>query len=108
MGTLYDLKLVNSIFADFSCGVTSVNLAVYRRNLKIGKVRPDHIKEIANILVERFPKKFSSDFEHNKKMVDMLTDVTSIKVRNRIAGYIIRLVKSRSEYKNNLENEVNG
>jgi small subunit ribosomal protein S17e len=83
-------------------------LAVYRRNLEVGKVRPDHIKEIAHILIERFPNKFSSDFENNKKMVDKLTDVTSIKVRNRIAGYIIRLVKSRSKHKNNLENEVNG
>ena len=44
-------------------------------------------------LVERFPKRFNSDFENNKKMVNVLTDVTSIKIRNRVAGYITNLVK---------------
>lgn len=60
----------------------------------MGKVRPDHVKRTAHELVERFPKRFTSDFENNKEMVDALTNVSSTKVRNRVAGYITHLVKS--------------
>jgi small subunit ribosomal protein S17e len=58
---------------------------------KMGKVRPDHIKNLARELLERFPKRFNSDFESNKTMVDALTNVTSTKIRNRVAGYITHL-----------------
>jgi len=60
----------------------------------MGKVRPSHIKNLARELLEHFPKRFNSNFENNKKMVDVLTDVTSTKIRNRVAGYITRLVKT--------------
>jgi len=40
-----------------------------------------------------YPDKFTTDFEHNKKMVAELTVVDSKRVRNRIAGYITRLVR---------------
>jgi small subunit ribosomal protein S17e len=58
----------------------------------LGKVRPERVKKIARELVSRFPNRFSTDFEENKKAVDALTMVHSIRVRNRIAGYITRLV----------------
>jgi small subunit ribosomal protein S17e len=58
----------------------------------VGKVRPEHVKRLARKLVERFPDKFTTDFEHNKKMVDAFTTISSIKLRNRVAGYAIRLL----------------
>lgn len=58
----------------------------------MGKVRPNHIKKLAHKLLERFPNRFNSDFEKNKMMVDALTDVTSTKIRNRVAGYVTHLV----------------
>jgi small subunit ribosomal protein S17e len=58
----------------------------------MGKVRPDHIKNLARELLELYPNRFNSDFRNNKKMVNKLTDVTSIKIRNRTAGYITHLV----------------
>ncbi len=63
----------------------------------MGKVRPDHIKELARKLTYWFPDKFTSDFEHNKKMVDELTNVTSKKIRNRVAGYLVRLIGGSSD-----------
>ena len=42
--------------------------------------------------MERFPDKFTTDFETNKKLVDTFTDITSKKLRNRIAGYTTRLM----------------
>ena len=43
-------------------------------------------------MVERFPDKFTTDFETNKKLVESLTNISSAKLRNRVAGYTIRLV----------------
>jgi small subunit ribosomal protein S17e len=43
---------------------------------------------VARELLRRFPDKFSKDFEHNKRMVSMLAQGATIKVRNQIAGYI--------------------
>jgi len=58
----------------------------------LGKVRTEYIKRTARELVERFPDKFTTDFENNKKVVDALTRVSSTKLRNRIAGYTTRLM----------------
>ncbi|MCG7843905.1 MAG: 30S ribosomal protein S17e [Methanomassiliicoccales archaeon] len=38
-------------------------------------------------LVEMYPRAFSADFENNKVLVQRLTNVDSISMRNRIAGY---------------------
>jgi len=56
----------------------------------LGKIRPTFVKRIAEELVKKFPDKFTTDFEHNKKMVDEVADVATVKVRNRIAGYVTR------------------
>ena len=58
----------------------------------MGKVRPEHIKRIANDLVDRFPDMFSGDFESYKQAVSTLTEGASLKVRNRIAGYITHIL----------------
>lgn len=59
----------------------------------MGKIRPTFVKRIAEELVKKFPDKFTTDFEHNKKMVDEVADVATVKVRNRIAGYVTRYRK---------------
>jgi len=58
----------------------------------LGKVRTELVKRIARELVERFPDKFTTDFEANKKLVKSLTNISSTKLRNRVAGYATRLV----------------
>lgn len=63
----------------------------------MGKVRPDHVKTVAQELVERFPDRFSGDFENNKKEVRTLTNVRSKKLRNRIAGYITNIMAKMKE-----------
>jgi len=40
----------------------------------------------------RFPKKFSSNFDENKKIVATLTSGTTTRVRNKVAGYITRTI----------------
>ena len=54
----------------------------------MGKVKTEQVKRIAKELIARFPDKFSSNFEDNKREVDALTQGATTKVRNQIAGYI--------------------
>ena len=65
----------------------------------MGRVRPKFIKRTAQTLLEKYPQAFTKDFEHNKRMVQLLTNITSKRVRNRVAGYIVHLlrVKERQE-----------
>ncbi len=63
----------------------------------MGKVRSDHIKKASRKLVQKFPERFTKDFEDNKKALEVLAEIPSKKLRNRIAGYITRLVASTQE-----------
>ena len=58
----------------------------------MGKVRPEKVKKIAKELLKRYPDKFTLDFESNKKALATLLETSSTKLRNRIAGYVTRLV----------------
>jgi small subunit ribosomal protein S17e len=53
-------------------------------------IKPKYIKQLGNLLLEKYPQAFNTDFETNKDSVDKLTNVDSKGVRNRIAGYITR------------------
>ena len=64
----------------------------WREKCGLGKVRPERIKRIARELLSLYPDKFTKDFEYNKRIVESLTNVSSARVRNRIAGYITGLV----------------
>jgi small subunit ribosomal protein S17e len=59
-------------------------------NCKLGNVRTDQIKRTAKELIRRFPNEFSDNFENNKQVVNKLTQGTTTKIRNQIAGYITR------------------
>ena len=57
-------------------------------------MRTEQVKRIARELLDRYPDKFTTDFEKNKKLVDALTNISSTKLRNRIAGYTARLANT--------------
>jgi small subunit ribosomal protein S17e len=52
------------------------------------------VKKTARELFELYPDKFGSDFQANKEILDTLAEVSSSKLRNRIAGYITRLAST--------------
>jgi small subunit ribosomal protein S17e len=62
----------------------------------MGRIRPTYIKRVSIELLNKYPQAFNRDFENNKEMVNNLTDVYSVTMRNRIAGYITRYM-SRPE-----------
>jgi small subunit ribosomal protein S17e len=61
----------------------------------LGSIRPGYIKNAARILLRDYPDEFTTDFETNKRLVEQFTDVSSKTVRNRIAGYLVTLIKRR-------------
>jgi small subunit ribosomal protein S17e len=61
----------------------------------MGRVKPKFIKSLAEKLLEAYPDKFTDKFEENKRAVAELADIPSKTVRNKVAGYITRLVKRR-------------
>jgi len=56
----------------------------------MGRIRPTYIKRVSIDLVNKYPQAFSKDFNNNKEMVSQLTDVQTVPMRNKIAGYITR------------------
>ena len=67
--------------------------------LMMGNIKQTFIKRVARELFDRYPNEFTKDFEHNKKKVEELTTVQSKTIRNRIAGYITKLVRMKEEGK---------
>jgi small subunit ribosomal protein S17e len=57
----------------------------------LGNIRPTYIKRVAFELLKNHPDEFTEDFNHNKLKVRDLTDVKSLTLRNKIAGYVTRL-----------------
>jgi small subunit ribosomal protein S17e len=57
----------------------------------LGKVRIAAVKKVARDLVARYPEKFNTDFETNKKALITLVDARTKRMRNRVIGYITRL-----------------
>jgi small subunit ribosomal protein S17e len=73
----------------------------------LGKVRPEHVKKTARELIELHPERFSGDFQRNKEAVQSLTQLSSVKLRNRIAGYVTRLMSNAEPAADEEEEEDN-
>lgn len=52
----------------------------------------DRVKKMANELLERYPDKFTSDFNENKETIKNFAIVRSKELRNKISGYITKNV----------------
>ncbi len=64
----------------------------------MGAVRSEKVKKVARELFRRYPDKFTTNFEENKKFIESLMNVPSKRLRNTIVGYVTRLATlSQSE-----------
>ncbi|MEM1537844.1 MAG: 30S ribosomal protein S17e [Candidatus Nezhaarchaeales archaeon] len=61
----------------------------------MGKVRPHVVKRLAERLIEQYGDRFSLSFDDNKKLVAELSGLKAKHLRNRVAGYVTRLIKIR-------------
>jgi len=58
----------------------------------LGNVRPEHVKRLARELLRLYADKFTTNFDNNKEAIRSLTNISSPKLRNRVAGYVTRLL----------------
>ncbi len=61
----------------------------------MGRIRTHFQKNISEILVEKHPSKFSKDFEQNKKALGEMRMFDEKFTRNKVAGYIVRVVRKK-------------
>ena len=59
----------------------------------MGRIRTRWVKNLAKELVAKHPDKFNEDFENNKKVLAELKIVEEKSVRNKISGYIVRIIR---------------
>jgi small subunit ribosomal protein S17e len=59
----------------------------------MGNIRTSFIKRVSKELIETYEGKFTTDFDENKKLVEEFTSVSTKHLRNKIAGYVTRLVR---------------
>ncbi len=62
----------------------------------MGNIRTSFVKRTSAELIETYEGKFTTDFEENKKLVEEFTTVSTKHLRNKIAGYVTRLVRQES------------
>ena len=59
----------------------------------MGNIRTSFVKRLAKELIETHKGVFTTDFEENKKLVQEYSTVSTKHLRNKIAGYVTRLVR---------------
>ena len=65
------------------------------KGIHMGNIRTKDIKKVSFQLVEAYPDKFNRDFENNKDIVNRSNVATTKIIRNKIAGYVTRIKKTR-------------
>ena len=59
----------------------------------MGNIRTSFVKRISKELIETHANTFTTDFDENKKLVAEYSTVSTKHLRNKIAGYVTRLVR---------------
>ena len=63
----------------------------------MGRIRQKYIKRSARLLLEKYPDKFTGDYEKNRNALDVVASIGSKPLKNKIAGYITTLLKQKIE-----------
>jgi len=63
----------------------------------MGRIRTLTVKRAAKKILNQYSKRFKLDFNHNKQKLSDVAEVTSKKLRNKIAGYLTSLKKQESK-----------
>jgi small subunit ribosomal protein S17e len=62
----------------------------------MGNIRTSFVKRTSRELIETYEGTFTTDFDENKLLVVKFTTVSTKHLRNKIAGYVTRLVRNES------------
>lgn len=61
----------------------------------MGRIKTAQIKRVTHELMELHGSEFTHNFEENQEIVSRLISTPSKRLRNKIAGYVTKLVKKR-------------
>lgn len=61
----------------------------------MGRIRTRWVKSMAKELIKQYPDKFNSNFEKNKRVLDELKIMESKLMRNKVAGYVCKIVEKK-------------
>ncbi|MBI4016636.1 MAG: 30S ribosomal protein S17e [Candidatus Aenigmarchaeota archaeon] len=64
----------------------------------MGRIKTQLIKRLTFQLMKKHKDDFKQSFEENKKIVEQFLDSDNKKIRNTIAGYVTRLVKTKEVF----------
>ena len=59
----------------------------------MGRIKNKIVKRASREIVEKFYGKLTEDFYLNKKVIEQVTDVSSKKIKNQIAGFTTRVYR---------------
>lgn len=66
----------------------------------------DRIKRISTAVLDKYPDRFGSDFENNKKALQEIAITKSKVLRNRVAGYITSYLRKQTVQEKILESDT--
>ena len=61
----------------------------------MGRVRQTYVKRLAKDLVNADEERFSEEFDENKEALKETQEFTSKRLRNRVSGYIVRVLQNK-------------
>ena len=61
----------------------------------MGQVKNVFIKHLTKRLIEKYPDKFTKNFDKNKEELDKLIRLESKKIRNMVAGYLVHTIRKK-------------
>ena len=67
------------------------------KSKRMGRIRTKQIKRLGHKFISLHKDKLAKTFSENKKQVQELSDVKTKKLRNQIAGYITKKMKTAED-----------
>lgn len=58
----------------------------------------DRIKRLSNEIMNEYQNKFGTDFSSNKQILNEITIIRSKSLKNKIAGYITKILQRQKKY----------
>ena len=71
----------------------NTNIILPLLNKLQGRVRTKTVKRTARQIVEKYYANLTMDFDINKRVCDEVATIPSKRMRNKIAGYVTKLIK---------------
>lgn len=63
----------------------------------MGRIKTQLVKRITRQLIKVHGEVLKDNFDDNKALVSKFTTIQSKKIRNTVAGYVTRIIKSKQD-----------